>query len=215
MIDGVIKYNLDFIKSPPLEKYLWENIEITRERLFALGLIGEKDGIGYGNISERLSENSFIITGTQTGNLNSLDAKHYSLIETYNDKEFYLKSSGAVKPSSEALTHGTIYNLNPKIDAIIHIHSKSLWDFMLKRDYKRTENVPYGSTQMIEEVKRIYQNINPLENPKFVMSGHEDGIITFGKTLKEAEFALYHTISDILAPTSNASNSLSFTGGEK
>ncbi len=215
MIDGVIKYNLDFIKSHPVEKSLWENIEMTRERLFALGLIGEKDGIGYGNISERLDKDSFIITGTQTGNLNSLDAKHYSLIEAYNNEKFYLKSSGAIKPSSEALTHGTIYHLSPEIGAVIHIHSKSLWDFMLKKEYKRTKNVPYGSSQMIKEVKKIYQDINPLKNPKFVMSGHEEGIITFGKTLKEAEFTLYHVISDILVSTSNISNSSSFTGGEK
>ncbi len=195
MIDGIIKYNFDFQKSKPLEKALWEKIEEVRERLYALKLIGVKDGIGYGNISERLSENNFVITGTQTGDLHSLSHKHYSLIEAYNDEKFFLKSSGAIKPSSEALTHGTIYNLSPKIGAVIHIHSKTLWDFMLDADYKKTENVPYGSTEMIEEVKRIYKDTNPLNNPKFVMSGHEEGIISFGKNLKEAEFALLEIIA--------------------
>ncbi len=195
MIDGIIKYNFDFQESEPLKKDLWGKIEEVRERLYALKLIGVKDGIGYGNISERLNENSFVITGTQTGDLHTLASEHYSLIEAYNDEKFFLKSSGAIKPSSEALTHGTIYNLSDEIGAVIHIHSKILWDFMLDADYKRSENVPYGSTEMIEEVKRIYTDANPLNNPKFVMSGHEEGIISFGKNLKEAEFALLEIIA--------------------
>ncbi len=196
MIDGVIKYNFDFKKSSPLEKSLYQEIEEVRERLFALGQIGEKDGIGYGNISQRVSKKSFVITGTQTGALKSLDAKHYALIEDYDDEKFFLKSSGAIKPSSEALTHGTIYNLSPNIKAVIHIHSKRLWDFMLERDYKRSEDVPYGSVLMIEEVKRIYKDTNPLKEPKFVMSGHEEGIIVFGKNLIDAELTLYGIICD-------------------
>ena len=198
MIDGIIKYNFDFTKSVPLKKSLWKKIETTRERLYALKLIGIKEGIGYGNISQRISQHSFVITGTQTGHLKSLDNRDYSLIEDYNDKEFFLKSSGAIKPSSEALTHGTIYNLSPNIGAVIHIHSKTMWNFMLKNSYKKTQNVPYGSTQMIEEVQRIYQNNNPLKNSKFVMSGHEEGVITFGKNLKEAEITLYNIISKIV-----------------
>ena len=198
MIDGVIKYDFDFIESSPLQKDLWQEIEEVRERLFALELIGEKKNIGYGNISKRLSQNSFVITGTQTGALQSLDAQHYSLIENYDDEKFSLISSGAIKPSSEALTHGTIYNLSPEIKAVIHIHSKALWDFMLISNYKKSENVPYGSIKMIKEVKRIYQDIDPLNNPKFVMSGHEEGIITFGKDLKEAELVLYHIIASMI-----------------
>lgn len=195
MIDGIIKYNFDFKKSEPLDRSLWKNIEEVRERLYTLKLIGVKDGIGYGNISERLNKDSFVITGTQTGDLRSLSCEHYSLIEAYNDEKFFIKSSGAVKPSSEALTHGTIYNLSPDIGAVIHIHSKQLWDFMLEKNYKKSEDVPYGSTQMIQEVKRLYKDDNPLNNPKFVMSGHEEGIITFGKNLKEAEFTLLEIIA--------------------
>jgi ribulose-5-phosphate 4-epimerase/fuculose-1-phosphate aldolase len=195
MIDGIIKYNFDFQESKPLEKNLWKKIEEVRERLYALKLIGVKEGIGYGNISERLGANSFVITGTQTGDLHSLSNEHYSLIEAFNDEKFFLKSSGAIKPSSEALTHGTIYNLSDEIGAVIHIHSKILWDFMLEKNYKKTEDVPYGSTEMIEEVKRIYQDANPLNDPKFVMSGHEEGIISFGRNLKEAEIALLEIIA--------------------
>jgi hypothetical protein len=192
MIDGVIKYNIEFKPSTPLQTVQFKAIEKLRQRLFSLKLIGVKDGIGYGNISEKTDKNAFVITGTQTGHLKDLNANHYALIEEYNNKEFYLKSSGAIKPSSEALTHGTIYNLDDKIKAVIHIHSKPIWKFMLESNYYlKTKDVEYGSIEMIEEVNRIFLTTPPLENPKFVMTGHEDGVIVFGESLKEAELNLF------------------------
>jgi len=158
--DGVIKYNFHFTPTAPLHKNLWEEIEAVRERLFALRLIGEKEQIGYGNISRRIGEKSFVITGTQTGHLPRLNADNYAQIDDWNDETFTLRSSGAAKPSSEALTHATIYNLNPRIQAVIHIHSKTIWDFMLAHDYLQTADVPYGSREMIEAVKKIYRNNN-------------------------------------------------------
>ena len=69
---------------------------------------------------------------------------------------------------------------------------------MLAYDYLQTADVPYGSREMIEAVKKIYRNSNPLDNPKFVMKGHEEGIITFGKDLKEAEMGIYGVVGEIL-----------------
>jgi predicted component of viral defense system (DUF524 family) len=198
MIDGIIKYNFDFRHSSPLKEFQYIEIEELRGRLYALGLIGVSNGIGYGNISQRVNKNSFVITGTQTGHLKNLNANHYSLIEEYSDKEFYLKSSGAIKPSSEALTHGTIYNLSSEIGAVIHIHSKSIWDFMLERDYLKTAVVEYGSIDMIDEVNRIFLAIEPLSNPKFVMAGHEEGVMVFAKNLVEAEIVLLEVLSDFI-----------------
>ena len=198
MIDGVIKYQLDFAPTSPLEPSSFLEIESVRERLFALKLIGVQEGIGYGNISQRVDSGSFVITGTQTGHLEKLEDRHYSLIEEYRDREFYLKSSGAIKPSSEALTHGTIYNLDKDINAVIHVHSKSMWRFMLKGNYLKTEDVEYGSMEMIEEVNRIFSTTNPLDNPKFVMTGHEDGVMVFGRDLKEAEVTLFNILGHML-----------------
>ena len=191
MIDGVIKYDFQFTQSEPLSVEQFSEIESVRERLHALNLIGvTKDGIGFGNISQKIDDSSFVITGTQTGHLAKLSGEHYSFVEEYNDKEFYLKSSGGIKPSSEALTHGTIYNLYSKIGAVIHIHSKEIWNFMLTHDYLKTKDVEYGSVEMIDEVNRIFSTIDPLSNPKFVMAGHEDGVMVFGKDLLGAEMAL-------------------------
>ncbi len=198
MIDGVIKYNFDFTRTKPLDTSQYAQIEEIRERLYALKLIGIHEGIGYGNISQKSLDGTFVITGTQTGHLNSLDGEHYAHILEYDDREFYLKSCGMIKPSSESLTHATIYNLDENIRAVIHIHSKSIWKFMLKNSYLKTKNVPYGTREMIDEVNRIYTDIKPLSDAKFAMSGHEEGVMSFGRSLKEAESNLYGVISEIL-----------------
>jgi len=199
MIDGVIKYTFDFQQTEPLKHEQFTEIESLRKRLFALNLIGVTDeGIGFGNISQRVGRDSFVITGTQTGHLATLQGEHYALIEAYNDKEFYLKSSGAIKPSSEALTHGTIYNLSSDISAVIHIHSKVIWNFMLKNNYLKTKDVAYGTKEMIDEVNRIFSTIEPLSNPKFVMAGHKDGVILFGTDLLSAELTLYKILEKVV-----------------
>ena len=199
MIDGIIKYNFDFKKTAPLRASRYVEIEERRERLFALGLIGIANGVGFGNISQRAGKKSFVITGTQTGHLKSLGAEHYSLIEDFNSRKFHLKASGAIEPSSEALTHGIIYKLSSKIGAVIHVHSKTIWNFMLKHNYLKTNvNVEYGSVEMIDEIRRIYLNLTPLSNSKFVMAGHQDGAIFFGKDLKDAEMELLRVIGKIL-----------------
>ena len=199
MIDGIIKYHFDFKKSASVDESSFRDIESLRERLFALKLIGvSSDGVGYGNISQKVSSSSFVITGTQTGHLSKLDATHYSLVEEYSDRDFYLKFTGAIKPSSEALTHSTIYNLSDKIGAVVHIHSKPIWQFMLDRDYLATDRVEYGSIEMIEEVNRIYKDIDPLSNPKFVMAGHKEGVMIFGRNLYEAELNLLEVLGRYL-----------------
>jgi len=198
-MEGVVKYDLTFNKSKVLKASVIAPIESCRSRLYTMGLIGAyPDGVGYGNISLRRRGERFVITGTQTGHLARLTPRHYSLVEACDDRSFCLQASGAARPSSEALTHGTVYGLSPKIRAVIHIHSMALWRFMLSGEYLQTANVEYGTTEMIEEVIRIYSDTDPLSNPIFAMAGHEEGIICFGRDMDEAERVLYRLLRDYL-----------------
>ncbi|MDX8387496.1 MAG: class II aldolase/adducin family protein [Ghiorsea sp.] len=199
MIDGVIKYHVEhtFEKAPPFTDYV--NIEALRSRLFALGLIGEtSDGIGYGNLSQRVEQTkSFFITSTQTGKLNTLTKEQYCLVENYDFNAFTVFSKGEHKPSSEALSHAMIYEVHPDINTVIHIHSASLWRHMKTQDYLST-TAEYGTEDMVSEIANLYKNNDPFKHNAFVMLGHEDGIITFGKNVSEAESALYHIIQEQL-----------------
>ena len=191
MIDGVIKYTVEHqsASTPLFSGY--EQLEALRTRLFALGLIGEKDGIGYGNLSMRNDRSkSFFITATQTGRKHTLSREYYTYISDYDFSTFKVISQGTHKPSSEALSHAMIYEIDDRITTVIHIHSLALWKFMKEKNVLAT-TAEYGTAQMVEEIAGLYTNLDPMMNNAFVMKGHEEGIITFGRDIEEAELVLY------------------------
>jgi len=201
MIDeGVVKYSLKYNQTDEIAKKECKKIENVRARLFSLGLIGAySNGIGFGNISVRYKKkNSFVITATQTGELPKLSPSYYSFVKKVDFKKFRTYAMGPSRPSSEAITHACIYNLDPDIKAVIHIHNEKIWDYMLKNNYLSTNDTPYGTPQMVEDVKNIYKNIDPFLNNAFVMKGHFEGVVTFGKSLKDAEKTLYEIIKKLL-----------------
>ncbi|WP_415405815.1 class II aldolase/adducin family protein [Sulfurovum sp. CS9] len=191
MLDGIIKYSIEHQKQdiPLFSGY--EQLEALRTRLFTLGLIGEKDGIGYGNLSIRDDNSkSFFITATQTGRKQTLSREYYTYISDYDFSTFKVISQGTHKPSSEALSHAMIYEIDDRITTVIHIHSLALWKFMkAKNDLATTAE--YGTAEMVEEIAGLYTNLDPMMNNAFVMKGHEEGIITFGRSVEEAELVLY------------------------
>jgi ribulose-5-phosphate 4-epimerase/fuculose-1-phosphate aldolase len=192
MLDGVIKYSIEHQKQDTPLFSGYEQLEALRTRLFTLGLIGEKDGIGYGNLSMRHEgSKSFFITATQTGRKQTLAREYYTYISEYDFSHFKVISQGTHKPSSEALSHAMIYAVDERIKTVIHIHSLPLWNFMQVKNYLAT-TAEYGTAEMVEEIAGLYDNIDPMMNNAFVMKGHEEGIITFGQSVEEAELILYN-----------------------
>ena len=196
MIDGVIKYHIEHRTESAPEFAGFSELEALRSRLFALGLIGESaEGIGYGNLSLRNENtNQFFITATQTGKQPSLSKEQYTFIENYDFNAFTVYSKGLHQPSSEALSHAMIYEVHPEIMAVIHIHSAALWKFM-KAENTLATTAEYGTVEMVSEIAALYESRDPFANNAFVMKGHEDGIITFGRTAQEAELTLYRIIN--------------------
>ena len=199
MIDGVIKYHVSHTQIPTPAFAAFPDLEALRCRLFTLGLIGETPGgIGYGNLSFRhQGEHEFTITATQTGKQPTLNPAEYIRITGYNFDTFTVFSEGEFNPSSEALSHAMIYEVHPKIQAVIHVHSKPLWQMMIATGALAT-TAEYGTADMVHEIANLYQSRDPFKHNAFVMKGHEDGIITFGKTIQQAELKLYHIIQSYL-----------------
>lgn len=198
--DGVVKYSLNFVEKEINISNEYNKIEGVRKRLISLGLIGAYDnGIGYGNISMRYKNpQEFVITATQTGHLKDLEEREYSLVDHIDYQTFTTKARGESKPSSECITHGAIYELDPRINAVIHIHNEKLWNFMLENGYLATNDTPYGTPEMVEDVREIYKKIEPLKNSAFVMKGHFEGVVTFGESLEEAERSLFDILRELL-----------------
>jgi ribulose-5-phosphate 4-epimerase/fuculose-1-phosphate aldolase len=189
MIDeGYIKYNCNWIKEKPINFEQLKEINYWRNKLYQLGLIGEYDnGIGFGNLSIRLNKSSkFIISGTQTGKISILSAKHYTKVTEFNWDKNFITCVGPIKASSESLTHAAIYVANPEVNAIIHVHHRIMWENLLDKIPTTDKNCPYGTPEMAQELISLSATDELKKLKILVMGGHEEGIISFGQNLTEA-----------------------------
>jgi ribulose-5-phosphate 4-epimerase/fuculose-1-phosphate aldolase len=134
---------------------------------------------------------AFIISGTQTGGLDRLSPAHYALVTAVDPSNNSVVAEGAVRPSSESLTHGSLYRLDPLIGAVIHAHSPEIW---MRADAiglpVTRRDVPYGTPEMAKEVCRLFQNTPVSELKIFAMGGHADGIVAFGGSMEQAGLTL-------------------------
>lgn len=184
--EGVIKFRLTLKRAPAPEMNQVIALEKWRVLFYKLNLIGEypNEKIGYGNLSSRLTKKSFIITGSQTGHLPHLQAHHYAKVIECDLKKGSVTAEGLIPPSSESLTHYGIYEANPDIHYVFHVHHAKLWEMLNNGPYDFIrENVGYGTLEMAHEAQALLAGKT---NGIFVMKGHEDGIISYGSTAEEA-----------------------------
>jgi L-ribulose-5-phosphate 4-epimerase len=187
MNEGYTKFNCNWIKSEPASGDHLEDLNIWRDKLFSLGLIGaDENGIGFGNISIRFKNNTFIITGAATGRLNKLNESHYVLVNEYDLVNNSLICTGPVKASSESLSHAAVYECSPETNAVIHVHHIGMWKNLIYKVPSTSDDVPYGTPEMANEIKRLFNETPVAVEKILVMGGHKEGIIAFGPTLEEA-----------------------------
>lgn len=184
--EGVIKFKLTLKRAPAPEMNQVIALEKWRALFFKLGLVGEypNEKIGYGNLSSRLLKKTFIITGSQTGHLAHLQAHHYTKVIECDLKKGSVTAEGLIPPSSESLTHYGIYEANPAIQYVFHVHHQKLWEMLKLGPFDSiADDIPYGSQEMAEAAAAL---LSQKSSGIFVMKGHEDGIIAYGTTVEEA-----------------------------
>lgn len=193
--EGVMKYKPLLVLGPKLEPHKIQVLNYWRDELYSKGLIGQDPnrygGAGYGNVSQIDSPyNYFIISGTQTGGLERLTEEHYTTVVGYHPQYnmvIYIGPKGSIEPSSEAMTHGTLYDLNDSIGYVFHGHHKGIWENSRRLGIPTTkESVEYGTPQMAEEFLRVHRDNKMGARGGISMGGHEDGIVTFAETPEEA-----------------------------
>jgi L-ribulose-5-phosphate 4-epimerase len=189
--EGYVKYSCQWIKDDPLAEEQIQVLNSYRQKLYSLGLVGANDdGIGFGNISQRWLENQFVISGTQTGHLYNLSARHFTVVVDFDISKNMLTCKGPIKASSESMSHGVIYRQNKAINAVIHVHSAGLWNKLLYEVPTTGKEISYGTPEMALEIARLFRETNVCELKVFAMAGHQDGIFSFGENMDEAMDAL-------------------------
>lgn len=169
-----------------------------REIMAKTQLVGQDParygGAGYGNVSARVGAPSsprgaraLLISGTQTGGRADIGLDDFCVVERYDYARNHVHSHGRIRPSSETMTHGAIYDLSPHIRFVLHAHSPVIWRRARELRIPTSDaKVAYGTPEMAYEVLRLYQQSALAETRILAMGGHEDGIIVFAKTAEVA-----------------------------
>ena len=208
--EGVIRYELKFYCNTPIPADHLRNINAWRTILYRLDLIGQApdryDGYGYGNISQKLEVlrqqelgSAFIISGTQTGKLEFLRPEQYCTVTQADPEKNQIVAEGLIKPSSEALTHASIYQNDINIESVMHVHCPEIWHKTRALNLQCTNKmINYGTPEMAAEVKRLVKSNQKRKACIFSMLGHEDGIIAYGRTPQLAGRILLETLATAL-----------------
>jgi L-ribulose-5-phosphate 4-epimerase len=199
--EGVIKFEADHERRP-LEARIYGEIACQlvawREILAKTQLVGQDParygGAGYGNVSARVGAPSavrgrraFLITGTQTSGKACVTLDDFCVVMSYDCHRNRVTSQGNILPSSEAMTHGAIYDLSPHVRVVMHAHSPTIWRRARELRLPLTDpRVAYGTPEMALEVHRLYRSSLLTEVRIFAMGGHEDGVVVFGRSALEA-----------------------------
>jgi L-ribulose-5-phosphate 4-epimerase len=192
--EGVIKFCLEYRAEPlALSAERLAEFNSWRSLMFKLGLIGQDDrrytGLAYGNLSRRIEagRTEFLISGTQTSALELLSASNMSLVTSAVLEANFLSALGLAKPSSEALTHASIYRQSSKAQAVIHVHSPDIWQLTDNLNLARTpKTVAYGTPDMALAVAELLRQPDMETSGIFSMLGHTDGIVAYGQDFKAA-----------------------------
>ena len=208
--EGVIKFRLHHERRP-LERHRFEEACVTLDALRAsvrrVGALGRDpdryDGAGFGNVSLRLGPAAvqngaatMLITGSQTGGLARVFLEHLAVVRRSDDVGQEVWSFGLTEPSSEAMTHSAIYDLDRSIRFVVHGHCPALWRRAAELGVPCTaESVRYGTAEMAAEMRRLYRESRLPSVGVLAMRGHEDGVVAFGHRAAEARDRLLHHLA--------------------
>lgn len=155
-----------------------------RNRLRDLCLIGVyPDGIGFGNVSGRVP-GGFVISGTGTGGVADAGPEHFCEVVWADPDANALGCRGPVAASSESLSHTAVYAADPSAGAVIHVHHLGLWDALRGVLPTTDPAAEAGTPEMAVAVRAVVRAGVP--GGVFVMGGHREGLVAFGRNTEEA-----------------------------
>jgi ribulose-5-phosphate 4-epimerase/fuculose-1-phosphate aldolase len=208
--EGVIKFKMEYAVGPALAADALRELNAWRRILVLLEMIGQTPeryaGYGFGNISCRVppwnapaEQRRFVITGSQTGHVAHLKPEHFVLVTACYPVQNLTVAEGPIQPSSESMTHGAVYALDSGIRWVMHGHAPEIWHNAERLAIPTTRAaVQYGTPEMSAEVARLYSESDLARRRLFAMGGHEDGVVSFGRTAAQAGNVLIAALADAM-----------------
>ncbi len=198
--EGVIQFRADHVRealAPELGATA-ARLAAWRRILRALGVLGQDPsrygGYGFGNVSARVppfptppGRRRFLVSATQTSGVAEPTLADFALVERYDLAANRVESRGSALPSSEALTHGAIYDLTSEVRCVLHVHAPELWRRAGELELPTTSpGLREGTAALADEIRRLRPTWVLAASGVVAMGGHEDGMIAFGKSEEEA-----------------------------
>jgi hypothetical protein len=190
-LDGVIKFHVEHETNACCSES--DIVELTqwRHKLRTAGLVGQDParygGFGFGNLSRRMGDGTFLITASQTGHLETLGPEGYARIVGFDPDRNLVCSMGIRYPSSEAMTHLAAYGANRRIQFVFHAHCPEIWNARDDLDLLITDAaVECGTVDMFYQVRRLLDEEKNYHKGILAMGGHIDGLLAWGETAEEA-----------------------------
>jgi ribulose-5-phosphate 4-epimerase/fuculose-1-phosphate aldolase len=185
--EGYIKFSVHLHETDIQAPETLQELNTARTALFDLRMIGIlPDGVGFGNISIKDAGGAvFFISGTATGGKRILDVNDYCRVDACSIERNEVLCAGRIRASAETLSHYAVYQSNPAIRCVIHVHLKTLFLKLLTSTCPATSlDAAYGTPEMAHNIETI---VRAHEAPEgiLVMTGHEDGVIAWGRTVAE------------------------------
>ncbi len=188
--EGVIQFEYSLEPAPDthVEAGLSNTLLAWRSILRRIGLLGQRadryGGLGYGNLSVRDPERprEFVVTASQTSGFTALETDGLCRIRDFDLGRFRVSAIGARPPSSESLSHAMIYDADPEVGWVFHVHSPEIRRRAAALELPVTAaDVAYGSPAMASAVTDVLA-ANGERPLAFVTLGHEDGVFACGAT---------------------------------
>ena len=185
--DGYVKYTAVHTTAPAIEAPHWAELNKARTQLHRLGVLGvTPQGIGFGNVSIRFQGEEFLISGTATGALPELTPAEYCLVNSFDLAQNRIVSTGPVQASSEAMTHGAVYQSCSGARCVMHIHSRAIFNGMIRDGCPATaKNAAYGTPEIALALAQCVRELGTDEGA-VVLAGHDEGVIVWGPTVEKA-----------------------------
>jgi len=187
MEEGYVKYHAEHSEAPAVEPPGWAELNKARTRLRDLGLIGMyPNGVGYGNVSIRVTGDEFLITGTATGDGATLSPAQYCLVKSFDIAKNTVQTQGPVNASSESMSHGAVYRACPHVNCVIHIHNRRIFDGLLKDKAPATPaDAAFGTPEMARAIFDLVKQ-GGAQSGYIVMTGHDEGVILYAESVAKA-----------------------------
>jgi ribulose-5-phosphate 4-epimerase/fuculose-1-phosphate aldolase len=197
--EGVVKFQVEQIFLPGCQERDIADLQAWRTELRRRGLLGQDpvryDGLGFGNLSKRMEDGTVLVTASQTGCLETLEAGDYACIVGFEPDRNLVRARGLKKPSSETLSHLAAYQSRAEARYVFHVHSPEIWHARDRLGIRATDmNAECGTPEMFHAIRRALEEEDEPGRTILAMGGHVDGILVWGETAQQAGQVLILTL---------------------